>query len=124
MIKIFVFVFVILECFPVTGSSQNKEAVNKESNDTFEYFVAPVGPQNPRNSEAAIVPLKDGSLLLGWTEFYADKGADHGPARLSGKRGRARQMSSLLAAFRGSAHGARLRRLPRRAAALSRRTSL
>ena len=47
--------------------------------------VAPVGPQNPRNSEAAIIPLKDGSLLLGWTEFYAGNGADHGPARISGK---------------------------------------
>jgi len=46
--------------------------------------IAPVGPQNPRNSEAAIIPLKDGSLLLGWTEFYAGNGADHGPARISG----------------------------------------
>jgi Neuraminidase (sialidase) len=47
--------------------------------------VAPVGPQNPRNSEAAIIPLNDGALLLGWTEFYAGNGADHGPARISGK---------------------------------------
>lgn len=46
--------------------------------------VVPVGPENPRNSEAAIIPLKDGSLLLGWTEFYAGDGEDHGPARLSG----------------------------------------
>ena len=30
------------------------------------------------------MPLKDGSLLLGWTEFYAGSGADHGPARISG----------------------------------------
>ncbi|MBK7712801.1 MAG: exo-alpha-sialidase [Bacteroidales bacterium] len=29
--------------------------------------------------------MKDGSLLLGWTEFYAGNGADHGPARISGK---------------------------------------
>ncbi len=53
--------------------------------DTFDVTVAPVGPKNPRNSEAAIIPLKDGSLLLGWTEFYAGSGADHGPARISGK---------------------------------------
>jgi predicted neuraminidase len=85
MIKILVLGLVILGCFPVTANSQNKGAVNSELNDTFEYFVAPVGPQNPRNSEAAIVPLKDGSLLLGWTEFYAGKDDDHGPARLSGK---------------------------------------
>lgn len=53
--------------------------------DSFKLVVAPVGPQNPRNSEAAIIALKDGSLLLGWTEFYAGDGADHGPARLRGK---------------------------------------
>jgi Neuraminidase (sialidase) len=53
--------------------------------DPYHIVVAPVGPNNPRNSEAAIVPLKDGSLLLGWTEFYASNGADHGPARISGK---------------------------------------
>jgi sialidase-1 len=53
--------------------------------DSFKTVVAPVGPDNPRNSEAAIIPLKDGSLLLGWTEFYAGSGADHGPARISGK---------------------------------------
>jgi len=47
--------------------------------------VAPVGPDNPRNTEAAIIELKDGSLLLGWTEFYAGNGADHGPARIRGK---------------------------------------
>ena len=51
----------------------------------FDLTVAPVGPKNPRNSEAAIIQLKDGSLLLGWTEFYAGSGADHGPARISGK---------------------------------------
>ena len=55
------------------------------ANEPFHTVVAPVGPNNPRNSEAAIVPLKDGSLLLGWTEFYAGSGADHGPARISGK---------------------------------------
>ena len=53
--------------------------------DPFHIVVAPVGDQNPRNSEAAIIPLEDGSLLLGWTEFYAGSGADHGPARISGK---------------------------------------
>jgi Neuraminidase (sialidase) len=57
-------------------------ALEKEGG--FAVTVAPVGPNNPRNSEAAIIPLKDGSLLLGWTEFYANNGADHGPARISG----------------------------------------
>lgn len=53
--------------------------------ETFEMFVAPVGPKNPRNSEAAIIQRKDGALLLAWTEFYAGQGADHGPARIAGK---------------------------------------
>jgi Neuraminidase (sialidase) len=53
--------------------------------EPFFQVVAPVGADNPRNSEAAIVPLKDGSLLLGWTEFYAGNSDDHGPARISGK---------------------------------------
>lgn len=52
---------------------------------TFELVVAPVGPKNPRNSEAAIIQRKDGSLLLAWTEFYASQGADHGPARIAGR---------------------------------------
>jgi predicted neuraminidase len=47
--------------------------------------IVPVGPKNPRNSEAAILRRKDGSLLLGWTEFYAGSSEDHGPARLSGR---------------------------------------
>ena len=46
--------------------------------------VAPVGPGNPRNSEAAILQRRDGTLLLGWTEFYAGVGADHDPARIVG----------------------------------------
>lgn len=58
------------------------------ADEPFRAVVAPVGTGNPRNSEAAIIPLKDGSLLLGWTEFYAGSGADHGPARLSAKRSR------------------------------------
>ena len=53
--------------------------------EPFHTVVVPVGANNPRNSEAAIVPIEDGSLLLGWTEFYAGSGADHGPARISGK---------------------------------------
>jgi predicted neuraminidase len=52
----------------------------------FDFFIAPVGPNNPRNSEAATIACKDASLLLAWTEFYAGKGADHGPARIVGKR--------------------------------------
>ena len=53
--------------------------------DGYKTVVAAVGPQNPRNSEVAIIALKDGSLLLAWTDFYAGNGADHGPARIAGR---------------------------------------
>ena len=69
----------------VNHSSHETATADIMQKDTFEFFVAPVGPQNPRNSEAAIVMLKDSALLLGWTEFYAGDGEDHGPARLRGK---------------------------------------
>ena len=52
---------------------------------TFQTVVAPATAENPRNSEAAIIPLSDGRLLLAWTEFYAGSGADHGPARIVGR---------------------------------------
>ena len=48
-------------------------------------ILAPAEGPIVRNSEAAIVPLNDGALLLGWTEFYAGNGADHGPARIAGR---------------------------------------
>jgi sialidase-1 len=82
-------ILVLLSLVILSGCRNRSESTKPTAvvkpDDTYEYFVAPVGPQNPRNSEAAIIPLKDGSLLLGWTEFYAGNGADHGPARISGK---------------------------------------
>jgi len=62
-----------------------KGAAQMAPDDVFHLVVAPVGPDNPRNSEGAIAPLRAGGLLLGWTEFYAGNGADHGPARLVGR---------------------------------------
>ena len=84
------FAFCVLVPMIVISGCRNQPEKNKgitedKQNDTYEYFIAPVGPQNTRNSEAAIVPLRDGSLLLAWTDFYAGNGADHGPARISGK---------------------------------------
>jgi sialidase-1 len=51
--------------------------------EPFEFFVAPATDANPRNSEADMLRLRDGRLLLAWTEFYARKGSDWGPARIS-----------------------------------------
>jgi hypothetical protein len=87
-----IYCITIIICFLLTAlpacvnrSGHDTSTTDIIPRDTFEFFVAPVGPQNPRNSEAAIVVLKDSSLLLGWTEFYAGDGEDHGPARLRGK---------------------------------------
>ena len=60
-------------------------AAGADAGEAWESVVAPVGPKNPRNSEAAIIQLSSGSLLLAWTEFYAGSGADHGPARIVGR---------------------------------------
>ncbi|MFZ2639844.1 MAG: sialidase family protein, partial [Verrucomicrobiia bacterium] len=68
-------------CVLATGALTDRV----DAAQTFELMVAPVGPKNPRNSEAAIIQRKDGSLLLAWTEFYASQGADHGPARIAGR---------------------------------------
>ncbi|MBI5096002.1 MAG: exo-alpha-sialidase [Candidatus Hydrogenedentes bacterium] len=77
--------FVSLLSFILTAGAEAGNPSPAKSDEPYHIVVAPVGPENPRNSEAAIIPLKDGSLLLGWTEFYAGNGADHGPARISGK---------------------------------------
>ena len=39
------------------------------SKDPFRLVVCPASPENPRNSEADIVELKDGTLLLAWSRF-------------------------------------------------------
>ena len=50
----------------------------------FEPIIAPTGPGNPRNGEGAIVSLRDGRLLLGWTRFTGG-GRDHSGAEICGR---------------------------------------
>src|SRR6188474_376902 len=47
-------------------------ACNEKKNDVFQFTIAPTSPQNPRNSESDIITLKDGRLLLGYSEFYGE----------------------------------------------------
>ncbi len=75
-------IITVLMAIAFTGSEVS-DKMNTQA--PFHITVAPAGAQNPRNSEAAIIQRKDGSLLLAWTDFYAGNGADHGPARISGK---------------------------------------
>jgi len=49
----------------------------------FEYLVAPAGPGNQRNSEADMLLLKGGRLLLAWIDFYSDGRSDWSAARIS-----------------------------------------
>jgi hypothetical protein len=53
--------------------------------DVFRLTIAAATARNPRNSESDIIKLRDGRLLLGWTEFYAGNGADDGAARIVGR---------------------------------------
>ena len=51
----------------------------------FELIVCPAGKESPRKSEGAVQALKDGSLLLAYTEFFAGDSSDWGAARINGK---------------------------------------
>jgi len=51
--------------------------------DDFSLIVAPATAENPRNTEGDIVVLRDGRLLLAWSDFYAGEMPDAAPARIS-----------------------------------------
>ena len=51
----------------------------------YKLVVCPNGPANRRNSEASVLPLKDGRLLMVWWRFYTDEGADHSPGDISAR---------------------------------------
>jgi len=50
-----------------------------------EMIVCPATAQNSRNSEADVELLKDGSLLMAYTEFYGGNGTDWGKARIAAR---------------------------------------
>ena len=49
-------------------------------------LVSPATVAHPRQSEASILPMDDGSLLLAWTDFYGGDWHDEGPACILGRR--------------------------------------
>lgn len=53
--------------------------------EMFDLIVCPTSQENPRNSEASVVVLSDGRLLLAYSEFYAGDSSDHAKARIAGK---------------------------------------
>jgi hypothetical protein len=49
----------------------------------FEFLVVPASQQNPRNSEADMLQLRDGRLLLAWIDFRGASGSDWASAVIS-----------------------------------------
>lgn len=52
-------------------------------NDDIQVMVCPAGPGNPRNSEASIVVLNDGTLFLAYSRMAG--GEDHAAGDIAGK---------------------------------------
>lgn len=57
--------------------------MKKIGHDTL---VLKTGPKNPRNGESTFLRLKDGSILLVYTEYYGEEWFDDATARLSACR--------------------------------------
>jgi len=52
----------------------------------IELRVAAAGEDNPRNTEAAIIALDSGELMLAYSDFFKGSGGDHDSARISAKK--------------------------------------
>jgi sialidase-1 len=52
----------------------------------IESIIATPSTEHPRNSEGDVIVLKDGSLLVGWTDFYGGAPGDFAQARISGAK--------------------------------------
>ena len=81
--------YFFLNPFPFPYSEQDvghdgPEDIRRED-DLIRNFAVEATPESPRHSEGDIVELKDGSLLLVWTDYFAGEGWDRSPARLSAK---------------------------------------
>ncbi len=59
-------------------------AMGQES-DVIEQILAPASSSSIRKTEGAIVELRDGRLLLGYTDFYTASPNDDAPARILGR---------------------------------------
>jgi hypothetical protein len=45
----------------------------------------PPGPNNPRNSEGAFMPLKDGRIMFAYSRYSGKSGSDHAPADIAAR---------------------------------------
>ncbi len=53
--------------------------------DAWCEYVCPATLQSPRHSEGDLIELRNGALLLAWSEFAQGKAQDWAPARISAK---------------------------------------
>jgi sialidase-1 len=60
--------------FNFDAQSGNTEVIEKDG--VTKIRLLPPGPGNPRNSEGAFLPLKDGRLLFAYTHFTGGRGDD------------------------------------------------
>ena len=56
---------------------------NRPQDCVLNDCVVEATAQRPRHSEGDMIALKDGSLLLVWTDYFMGEGSDDSPARLS-----------------------------------------
>ncbi len=68
------------------GKPDTSTAVTSAPRDAvMRLKLLPPGPDNPRNSEATFLRLKDGRLLMVYSHFTGKQGADESPCHLAGR---------------------------------------
>ena len=82
-IRVAIAVSLALGLSAASAGTQTASGPMKSAGDAFELVVCPVAPDNPRNTEADILPLRDGRLLLAWSDFYTANSSDWAPSRVS-----------------------------------------
>src|SRR5215471_16781706 len=56
-----------------------------DESPVFTAVICPAGVERPRNTEGDIVELKNGSLLLAYSEFVGSDSSDFAQGRIAGK---------------------------------------
>ncbi|MBM3740212.1 MAG: exo-alpha-sialidase [Acidobacteria bacterium] len=81
--------YVFFDRFPYPYTSEDAMPEGPEDarpgDGLFRALACKATQQAPRHSEGDLLELKDGSLLLIWSDYFAGKGWDGSPARLSAK---------------------------------------
>ena len=72
-------------CMTCGESGRERADRPREAAGLIVTVAAPATPDSPGNSEADVVVLKDGRLLLAYSEFYSGIYSDWAPARISAR---------------------------------------